>query len=139
MTPFEPSRRMQTLQDRFDGLANQISAVAREDIAQRLALIAAEFPGHEIEFYCDMGSRSVSVNPPLSAETISISLKSCLTMTSPIAGGGTRMLACPALPTMLRRSLQLMTGCAKPLVSPAASWAASHAVSKEVDTPDRRC
>jgi len=65
MTLFEPSRRMQTLQDRFDGLANQISAVAREDIAQRLALIAAEFPGHEIEFYCDMGSRSVSVSPPL--------------------------------------------------------------------------
>jgi len=68
MAGFQPTRRMLQLQGRFDGLGNQISELVRAEIGRVLDQMAGEFPGHEIEYDCAMGSLGLSISPPLVSE-----------------------------------------------------------------------
>ena len=68
MTPFEPSRHMLQLQERFDRIAQQLEDQIRVRIGEFLTQMTGEFPGHEIEYHCAMGSLSLAIDPPLVSE-----------------------------------------------------------------------
>jgi len=68
MVSFEPSRHMLQLQERFDRIAQQLEDQIRARIGEFLTQMTAEFPGHEIEYSCAMGSLSLSIDPPLISE-----------------------------------------------------------------------
>ena len=68
MPGFQPTRRMLQLQERFDGLGSQIVDLMRAEIGRVLDRMAGEFSGHDIEYYCGMGSLGLSISPPLVSE-----------------------------------------------------------------------
>jgi len=68
MFEFQPSRRMLQLQERLDGVAQQLEDHVRAKIGEILDQMTAEFPGHEIEYHCAMGSLSLGITPSLVSE-----------------------------------------------------------------------
>jgi hypothetical protein len=68
MFEFQPSRHMLQLEERFDGIAQQLEDQIRARIGEILDQMAVEFRGHEIEYSCAMGSLSLAIDPPLVSE-----------------------------------------------------------------------